>query len=94
MAKALQEDLLSVCFTPSLAKSEMEKKVERRRACSQDDRAKKVRLTRRESRDASKSRDRRRREAAGDGTTSRSVKVKLVTLRKRNHPDEAYVRRG
>ena len=55
-AKALQEDLESLGFTPSLAKPEMGKEVERRRARSQDDRAKRVRVTRRGDRDASEKR--------------------------------------
>ena len=52
-AKALQEDLQSLGFTLSLAKPEMEKEVERRRARSYDDRAKRVRVTRKRFRDAS-----------------------------------------
>ena len=45
-AKALQEDMESLGFTPSLAKPEMGKKVRRQRT-------KRVRVTRREGRDAS-----------------------------------------
>ena len=39
-AKAFQDDLQSLEFTPSLTKPEMGKKVGRRRAHSQDERAK------------------------------------------------------
>ena len=55
-AKSLKEDLQSLGFTPSLAKPEMGKEVGRRRARSQDDRAKCVRVTRRGGRDASERR--------------------------------------
>ena len=39
-AKALQENLQNLGFTPSLAKPEMENEVGKRRDCSQDDRVK------------------------------------------------------
>ena len=46
-AKAFQEDLQSLGFTPSQAKPEMGKKVGRRRARLYEYRAKRVRVTRR-----------------------------------------------
>ena len=55
-AKALQDNQQSLGFTPSLAKPEMEKKVRRRRARSQDERVKWVRVTRRGDREASEKR--------------------------------------
>ena len=49
----------------------MGKEVGRRRARSEDDKEKRVRVTRKGNRDASE----KRREAAGDGATSRSVEA-------------------
>ena len=51
--KAILDNLQSLGFTPSLAKPEMGKQFERRRARSYDDRAKRVRVTRRGIRGAS-----------------------------------------
>ena len=45
-AKVLQNDLQSLGFTPSLAKPETGKEAGRRRACSEDERVKWVRVTR------------------------------------------------
>ena len=76
-ARALQENLQSLSFTPSLAKPEMEKEFGRRRARSQDEKGKRVRVTRRGGKEALERRSGMRggRKAAGDGATSRSVKA-------------------
>ena len=46
--KSLQEDLQSLDYTLSLTQPKMGKQVERRRACSQDKEAKRVKVSRRE----------------------------------------------
>ena len=94
-ANALQENLHSLGFTPSLAKLEKGKKVEKQQARSYDDRTKILRMTRRRGKNAS---ERRR----GIGKNERLTEiarlaaqyrpsnlVKLITLRKRNHAGEA-----
>ena len=94
-AKALQDDLQSLGFTPSLAKPEIGNEVGWRRARSYNKRVKWVRVTRRGGKEASVSskgigKDERQpvmtRLAA---RWRRSNLVRLVTLRKRNHPGEA-----
>ena len=77
----------------------MRKEVRRRRARSQDDRVKLVRVTRRGGREASE-RSRRIGENERQPVMARlaarwrrSNLVILITLRKGNHPGEAYVRR-
>ena len=52
-AKAIQKDLESYDFSPSLAKSEIRKEVGRRRARSKDERMKCVSVTRKGGREAS-----------------------------------------
>ena len=94
-SKALQDDLQSLGFTPRLAKPEMRKEVRRRRARSQDDRVKLVRVTRRGGREASE-RSRRIGEDERQPVMARlaarwrrSNLVILITHRKGNHPGEA-----
>ena len=73
--KVLPEDLESLGFSPSLAKPEVVKEVERQRTRSPTDRAKWVRVTRRGKRNLAEEKwNRGRREAADDGATGRSVK--------------------
>ena len=55
-AKALQDDLQSLGFILSLAKSEMGNEVGRRRACSYDERAKGVGVTGRGGKETSEKR--------------------------------------
>ena len=97
--KADQDDLQSLSLTPSLAKPEMGKEVGRRRACSYDEKVKWVRVTCREGKEALE-----RRSAIGKDERQsvmarlaarwrQSNLVILVTLKKGNHPGEAYVRR-
>ena len=94
-AKALQDDLQSLGFTPSLAKPEIGKEVGRRRARSEDKRVKRVRVTRRGGKKASERRrgiwedERQPVMARLAARWRRSNLVKLVVLRKGNHPGEA-----
>ena len=99
-AKALLDNLQSLGFTPSLAKSEMRKEVGRRRTRSYDERVKSVRVTRRGGKEASE-----RRSGLGEDERQpvmarlaawwrRSHLVILVTLKKGNHPGQAKARRG
>ena len=94
-AKALQDDLQSLGFTPSLAKPEIGKEFRGQRARSQDERVKSVRVTRRGGKETSENRsgigeDERQQEMTRLAAWwRRSNLVILVTLRKGNHPGEA-----
>ena len=52
----LSREICTLDFTPSLAKPEIGKEVGRQRACSYDERVKRVRVTRRGGREASERR--------------------------------------
>ena len=93
--RALQDDLQSLGFTPSLAKPEIGKEVGRRRARSWEKRVKWVRVTRRGGREASVSSrgigddERQPVMARLAARWRRSNLVILVALRKGNHSGEA-----
>ena len=94
-AKAIQDDLQSLGFTPSLANPEIGNKVGRRRARSSEKKVKRVRVTCRGGREASE-----RSRGMGEDKRQpvmvqlaarwrRSNLVTLVAFRKGNHPGEA-----
>ena len=94
-AQTLQDNLQSLGFTPSLAKLEIGKEVGRRRTRSQNKREKWVRVTRRGRKEYSE-----RSRGIGEDERQpvmarlaarwrRSNLIKLVTLRKGNHPGVA-----
>ena len=93
-ARALQDDLQDLGFTPSLAKPEMGKEVGRRRARLCYKRVKWVKVTRSGGKEASErskgiGEDKRQPEMARLAARwRRSNLVKLVALRKGNHPGE------